>query len=882
MSEAWHALTADEVLKRLMTRREGLTDEEVRERLERYGPNELPTKKKSPLMMLLRQFTNFLIVILLAATAVSALLGEVIDAAVIAIIVVIMGVAGFAQEFKAEKALEAIKALASPRARVIRGGKVVEVEAREVVPGDILVLREGDRIAADARVIEAWNLEVDESPLTGESVPVSKDPDAVLDPDTPVAERKNMVFMGTHVVKGKGLAVVVATGASTELGKIAASLTEIKEERTLLERELDTLGKKIGVVILGISGIVFATSTLEGIPIIDSFLLAVSLAVAAVPEGLPAVATTVLAIGARRMAQRNVLVRSLSAIETLGACNVIASDKTGTITKGEMTVRRVWVGGSEYEVTGVGYEPRGEVRLIRGEGAPVERLAEYIIRHIAQDVQLVSEGGQWRVLGSPTEGAALVLAAKVLGLDAVRPDESIVKTIPFDRFRKRKTTVHRLDNGRYLVISSGAPEYVLALSNRVLVRESEVPLSESVRKEIMKYIESLASSGYRTYALAYKVMDSLPENDEAIEEGLVFMAVMGIIDPPREGVREAVEEVRKAGIKVIMITGDHRLTAAAIAKEIGLEVGEGSVLEGKELDRMSDDELYEVVDKVVVYARVTPEHKRRIVRALKRRGYVVAMTGDGVNDAPALKEADIGIAMGIRGTDVAKEAAQLIIQDDNFVTIVEAVRQGRIIYENLKKPINYLIPANIGEVATIFLSQAMLMPPALKPVQLLWINVTTDSLPALGLSVEPPEPDIMERPPRGREEKLLTNRKLGYMTLLGTLIGVVNIAIFRYLLPLGLTLARTAVFTAMAFSEFGRALAARSERISFLKLPWNHWLGAGLAASVALQLMAVYLPPLQAAFSTVALPAWVLVLALASALPVLVVDEVRKALRIEV
>ena len=882
----WHTMSISEVMESLKTSFKGLSNREVIERIKEYGYNELAEKKKSPLLLFIKQFLNFLILILIISALVAGFLGEVIDAAAIILIVLVMGIAGFVQEFRAEKAIEALKSLSAPHAVVIREGRKITVPARELVPGDILVLKEGDRVPADARLIETYELLVDESPLTGESIPVRKDHDIILGRDTPLPERRNMVFSGTHVISGKALAVVVATGMSTFLGSIAESLGEIEEKRTLLEEDLDKLGKKLGIVILGISGIVFMTSVfLSGYSFIDALLLAIALAVAAIPEGLPAVATSVLAIGAHRMAKKNVLVRELGAIETLGACDVIASDKTGTITKGEMTVREVFIGGKVLEVGGSGYEPRGPVQGINDPylGPLLKKVAEYLVRHIKEDVELIQKNGKWFISGSPTEGAALVFAVKVLGLeqlDKVRRD--LVKIYPFDRFRKRKTTVH-LEDGRYLVVSSGAPEMLLEISSRVDTGKGVEELTPDQRGKIIRHIDAMASRGFRTYAVAYKVTEKgeLPATPEEVEKDLIFTLVFGIIDPPREGVREAVEEVSKAGIKVIMITGDHKLTAMAVGRMIGLEFSEDMVIEGKDLDKLSDEEFEDICEKIVIYARVTPQHKRRIVQALRKKGHVVAMTGDGVNDAPALKEADIGVAMGIRGTDVAKEVSKLVIRDDNFVSIVEAVREGRIIYENLKKPINYLLPANIGEVTTIFLTQLAGLPPPLTAPQLLWVNVTTDALPAISLSAEPPEPDIMKRPPRRRKSSFITNRKLLYYTIIGSVIGIVNVLIFsRTLNLLGIAEARTLVFAAMAFSEFGRALAARSESRHFWSLPFNKWLLPALLASVALQLIAIYVPGFNEFFSAVPLPADVLGLAMLTALPVLLIDEARKSLRI--
>lgn len=890
---SWHSKEIHEVFRELDTTPEGLSSSEVEKRLAAYGLNELRGKPKSPLKLFLKQFTNLLILVLLVATLISGFLGELVDALAILLIVLIMGISGFLQEFRAEKAIEALKKLVVSEVKVFRDGKVAVVLSTELVPGDVVLLGEGDKVPADIRLIDSVDLKVDESPLTGESEPVLKDYSAVLPEDTGIHSRTNMLFMGTYIYSGKCRGVVVATGSRTELGKIAEKLGEIKEKKTLLEEELDRLGKKLGAIILCISVLVFGVSYLiAGEPLIASLLLAVALAVAAIPEGLPAIATSVLALGAYRMSKRNAIVRELGAIETLGACDIVASDKTGTITKGEMTVKKVWVNNSEFRVSGEGFEPVGEVTSDNSVNKAattreLERLAEYLVIHIGEDASLLHDDGIWRIKGSPTEGAALVFAHKVLGRERVenlKKDTGLVKVVPFDRFRKRKTTIHRLGNDEYLVITSGAPELILNISSQVLVDGSLKPLDDTMKKEINKYIESIASQGFRTYGLAYKLVKSnvLEQSIEEVEEGFTFLSVMGIIDPPREGVKEAVEELRRAGIKTVMITGDHRLTAEAIGRLIGL--GEGLVLEGKDLDNMSDAELEKVIDDVVILARVTPEHKRRVVKALQARGHVVAMTGDGVNDALALKEADLGIAMGIKGTDVAKEVSKLIIKDDNFVTIAAAVKEGRIIFENLKKPINYLLPANLGEIATILLAELAMLPSPLSPAQLLWINVTTDALPALALSAEPPEPDLMRRPPRKRQAPFLTNRKIAYFVLLGSLIGLVNLAMYVFALNayMDKDLARTLVFMAIGMSELGRALVSRSEKMHFWFKPFNKWFIPATMISLVLLLITIYVPQLSSAFKTVELPPELIILALLTSVPVVIVDELRKTLKIKI
>jgi len=886
VSTPWHSLTVEEVLQKVGSRLSGLTSSEVEERLRKFGRNELVAKKKSPLEMFVKQFANFLIGILLVATVISLILGEVIDATAILIIVLIMAIMGFLQEYRAERTLEALKKLAAPTCKVLRDGEEKVIDATEVVPGDILILSEGDRIAADARVVESIDLETDEAPLTGESTPVAKLANITLPPDTIVGDRKNMVFMGTYVVRGKGKAVVVATGMNTEFGRITKMVVEAEEEKTPLEVELDEFGKRIGTIILGICAIVFImTLFLEHIDVLDALMLAVALGVAAVPEGLPAIATAILAVGARRMAAKNALVRKLAAVEGLGACNVICSDKTGTITKAEMTVKVIKMLNTTYEVTGSGFEPKGEIKPVEGVSneADIHFLLELLAIHTSPDVKLVQEGGQWKIRGSPTEGAALVLAYKGLGEEGVKSaieKYRLVKTFPFDRFRKRKTTIHEY-GGKYLAVSSGAPEILLDISSSVRISGSEKEVSIDVKKRIIDYITELASNGYRTFGVAYRFIDHIPESSEDVERDLTFLTVLGIIDPPREGVKEAIESCRRAGIKVVMVTGDHKLTAIAVAKMIGLDVTEENVLEGKQLDAMSDEEFTKIVDRINVYARVTPEHKARIVKALKSKGYRVAMTGDGVNDAPALKMADIGVAMGIKGTEVAKEASQLVLLDDNFVTIVEAIKEGRVIFENLKKPINYLLTCNLGEVASVFGAELIGLPPILRPIHLLWINVTTDALPAIALGFEPPEPGLLERPPRSAKERFITNRKMVYYIVMGALLGGMVIALFNAMLPRGLAFAQTVAFTTLVLSEFGRSIVSRSENLNIWKIPSNKWLIPALLASLALQLVILY-TPVNIAFSAVPLPLETYLYIMIVPLVIIVVDEVRKLLKIRI
>jgi Ca2+-transporting ATPase len=817
----WHALRVEEVFQKLGTGPSGLSEGEAARRLREYGPNEIAEKRVSPIVMFLRQFKSFLVYILLAAAALSVLLGEVLDAVLIAAILVLMGFAGFLQEYKAERAVEKLKEMAAPRAKVVRGGAVQQVDARELVPGDIILLEEGDRVPADLRLIEAEELEVDESPLTGESVPVEKDPGAVLPPEAPVYERVNMAFMGTYVVRGKGKGVVVATGMSTELGKIAASLEEVEAERTLFEVELDRFGKWIGGVLLALCAAVLLLMVVRGGSPLDSLLTA----------------------AAARMAARNAIVRKLAAIETLGACNVICSDKTGTITRGEMSARRAFVDLRDLSLEGR-LEAGGDLLDSGSLGKLLWMCAMF------SDAEVEEVGGRVVVRGQPTEAALKELALRAGLRDGRYPR---LKTIHFDRIRKRKSTLHELPDGRVFVAVFGAPELLLERCTSIEVDGRVVPLTPEVREAVLRAIADYASKGYRTLGAAYRVGGrELAEAEvDEVERDLTFLAVLAISDPPREGVREAVEAARRAGIRVVMVTGDHELTAAAIAREIGLDAGE--VVSGAQLDRMSDEELELAAERVNVFARVTPNHKLRLVKALKERGYVVAMTGDGVNDAPALKAADVGVAMGVRGTDVAKEVSDLILADDNFVTIVEAVKQGRIIYENVKKPIDYLLSCNLGEVFAVMTAELLDLPTPLTAAQILWVNLVTDSLPAFALGLEPEEPGIMERPPRGKGERLITPARIAAYAAIGALTASLTVYMLRAFLPFGVKVARTAAFGVFTLGEVLRALAFRSERLPLVKLKTtNKLLFASVAAGAALSLAPVY-TPLAAVFDLVPL-----------------------------
>ncbi len=804
MSLSPYSEDKEKVLKELNTTAEGLNSEEVQRRLKQYGPNELKEKKRrTPLQMFLSEFKDIFILLLIFASVFSVAMGyyeytlplapgepprdlfeAFADSLIIIIIVVLVAVAGFVQEFRAEKAVEALKKLAAPKARVLREDKIVTVPSRELVPGDILVLESGDLVAADARLIESVELKNNEAVLTGESTPVNKDASAVLSPDVPVNDKRNMVFVGTHVIYGRGRAVVTSTGMNTEFGKIAELVQEAKEEETPLQKRLDSFAKRIAKVVVAVVAIIFAlevfdiattiwrhggTFQIEGL--IEAFMSSISLAVSAVPEGLPAVVTITLALGAREFVKRNAIVRKLSAAEGLGAVTVICSDKTGTLTKGGMTVRQIFLAGGErfIDVSGVGYEPKGEFQLNGKPLSPAEDSEASMLLKIGSLCNNAgleqNSNGAWTIIGDPTEGALIVATEKTpLTQKSLTEAYPRINEMPFTSERKCMSTIHLTPEKERIAFVKGAPEVILEKCTYLLENGEEKQLIAAERKEILRANEQMASSALRVLAMAYRKLP--PEladlNEETVENNLVFAGLVGMIDPPREEAIEANKKCQKAGIKAVMITGDHKLTAVAIAKEIGIMSDKSLVLTGTELDALDEKEFEKIVSDVAVYARVSPEHKLKIVEALEKKGEIVAMTGDGVNDAPALKKADIGVAMGITGTDVSKEAADVILTDDNFATIVKAVEQGRVIYDNIRKYARFLISCNFDELLVIGsfailggLFGAELFPIPMLPAMILWINLVTDGAPAISLAQDPPEGDVMNRKPRKPEEGIL-------------------------------------------------------------------------------------------------------------------------------
>lgn len=894
----WHCLLAGEVLHILEADPlEGLDPGKAVLRLAEVGPNQLKEQARASLFALFfEQFKDFMVMVLLVATGISWALGEVVDALTIVAIVILNAVLGFIQEFRAEKSMEALRKLTAPVAKVVRGGQEIQVQARDLVPGDLLVIETGDRLPADGRLLESHTLEIEEAALTGESIPVKKQADWLAHGDIPLGDRKNMVFMGTSVTRGRGLAAVVATGMDTEMGYIAGMIQEVEESETPLQQRLEQLGRWLVVACLGICAVVVATGVLRGESPYKMFLAGVSLAVAAIPEGLPAIVTVALAIGVQRMIRRNAVVRKLQAVETLGCATVICSDKTGTLTRNEMMVRAVWTGDALYDVEGDGYRPQGDFkrdgRSVNPPGEPdlSQTLQSSLLCSNAKLVRgkpptlslkrLIRTGSwnapsEWQVSGDPTEGALVVAAAKA-GYDqnwAHREWERILE-IPFESDRRRMTVATRDRKGNLILHLKGAPDSVLNLCDRYLLAGKAVPLSAAKKEEIAGVNEKLAGKALRVLGIAFRPVDSLgtEPDPESLESGMVFLGLVGMIDPPRPEVRKAVELAQGAGVRTVMITGDHPATAQAIAREMGILRKGDYTITGATLDTLADEDIEVLAPETSVYARVSPQHKLRIVRALKRRGDIVAMTGDGVNDAPAVKEADIGVAMGKTGTDVTKEASSMVLSDDNYATIVAAIEEGRAIYDNIRKFIRYLLSCNTGEVLTMFLAAVLGLPLPLIPIQILWVNLVTDGLPAMALGVDPPDPDVMRRPPRPPEEGVFA-RRLGYKILgRGILIGLGTLATFMYgwkLADGGLQEARTMAFATLVMAQLIHVFDCRSERRSIFEIGFfsNPYLVGAVALSVSMLLAAIYMPFMQPAFQTYPLSPgdWLLVLLAAGA-----------------
>jgi len=820
---------------------------------------------------------------------VSYLIGEHIDAYVIGIIVILNALLGFIQEYRADKAVESLKKLSAPKAHVMREDRVQEIDATQVVPGDILVLAEGDRIPADARLIEAMSLEVNESTLTGESTSAEKQTEILTDASLTIGDRKNMVFMNTVITRGRGTAVVIGTGMTTEIGLIAKSISEQKTPETPLQKKLGIVAKNLGIAALAISAAVFGLGIFRGGEIIEMFTAAVSLAVAAVPEGLPAVVTITLALGLKRMASANALIRKLPVVETLGSATVICSDKTGTLTKNEMTVQQIYTSENLILISGLGYDPEGEFtldskKITLSDSKSLDLTLRAGTMCTTANLYQDNDKG-WYINGDPTEGA-LIVSAQKSGMikDAMVKQHKHISELPFDSKRKMMSVIYELREKRIAYIK-GAPEIFLGKASHFYTDKGVKKLTAGDKEEIHKVLEAMSSKALRVLAVGYKY---LPEKDkyteEEVENDIVFVGLQAMIDPERTEAKAAIETCTRAGIRTIMITGDHGSTASAIAKNLGILTEGGKVITGKELDLMSDKELELAVKSTRVFARVSPEHKLKIVYALKKNGNIVAMTGDGVNDAPALKAADIGIAMGINGTDVAKDSADMVLADDNFASIVAAVEEGRGIFDNIRHFIRYLLSSNIGEVMAIFVAMLIGLPLPLIAVQILLMNLLTDGLPALALGVDPPVPKIMERPPRDPKEGAITKETWIFSLIVGLTMMVGTVGIFWINLDAGLNHARTLAFTTIVMFQMFNIFNARAVK-SILKDTYaifnNKALLLAIFGSVALQVLIVHTPLLQGYFETVSLSLMDWVAAVSVGFSVIVVIELKKLLTVQ-
>ncbi|BDI18871.1 magnesium-transporting ATPase [Nostoc cf. commune SO-36] len=903
----WHSLEVDKALDLLDSNADsGLTSQEIEQRLQKYGPNELEeTAGRSTWEILLDQFKNIMLLMLIGVALISGLIdlwgwrtgtlkpGEVPfkDTIAILAIVILNGILGYVQESRAEKALTALKKMTSPLVRVIRDTRLVEIAAKELVPGDVMLLEAGMQIAADGRLIEQSNLQVRESAMTGEAQSVNKQATLKLPEETDLGDRINLVFQGTEVIQGRAKVLVTNTGMTTELGKIATMLDAVETKPTPLQQRMTQLGNVLVTGSLILVAIVVVGGVIKdgGFKNIQELLeVSLSMAVAVVPEGLPAVITVTLALGTQRMVRQNALIRKLPAVETLGSVTTICSDKTGTLTQNKMVVQSVFTNNKTFRVTGQGYAPTGDFQLndqkISLEESP-EISALSVASAVCNDSVLQKEQGEWAILGDPTEGALLTLAGKA-GIEKDQWNSKLprVAEFPFSSERKRMSVISQvegiatgeassrgidpaiagfLQSEPYLMFTKGSPELILARCTQIHLGNDTGTITEAQRQQILAENDKMASKGLRVLGFGYKPLLEIPPegSDEASEQGLVWLGLVGMLDAPRPEVRAAVQECREAGIRPVMITGDHQLTARAIATDLGIAQEGDRVLTGQELQRMSDQELEQNVDLVSIYARVSPEHKLRIVQALQRRGRFVAMTGDGVNDAPALKQADIGIAMGITGTDVSKEASDMVLLDDNFATIVSATKEGRVVYTNIRRFIKYILGSNIGEVLTIAAAPLIgLGGVPLTPLQILWMNLVTDGLPALALAVEPPEPDVMQRPPFSPRESIFARGLGSYMIRIGIIFAIISIALMWWAYQhthapeyQGNPEAwKTMVFTTLCIAQMGHAIAIRSNnRLAIEMNPFsNVFVLAAVVVTTILQLMLVYVPPLRDFFGT--------------------------------
>lgn len=861
----WYQQSVKEVSEALNTNVEtGLTALEAKKRLEEFGPNEL-THKKGPglFQMFINQLKDYMIAILIIASIVSILVGEYTDSIIIIAIVIINAILGVSQEYRAEKALAALKKMSAPNAQVIRDGAALTVASSEVVPGDLVVLETGDYIPADVRLVKSINLKVEEAALTGESVPVDKHADATLQGDIGLGDQINSGFMSTIITYGRGTGIVTSTGMKTVMGGIATMIQDVPQEDTPLQKKLTQMGKLLGTACLVICGVVFLLGLLRGEDILKMFMTAISLAVAAIPEGLPAVVTIVLAIGMQRMVKRNAIMKKLHAVETLGGTTVICSDKTGTLTQNQMTIVKMYVPGMEMSVEGDGYKPSG---TIFSDAKPVKLYEEPAVRTLMEIQALCNDArlehltdnlrDEWHIAGDPTEGAMIVAAAKA-GIDRadINKQRPRLQEIPFDSERKLMTTFHQAEDGQFYSYTKGAPDILIKRCARIMRRDGSIePITQGDIDEILKQNHTLASHALRVLAMAFKPISQVPEQPSPArdENDLVFSGLVGMIDPPRAEAIEAIKVCKSAGIRVVMITGDYRDTAAAIARQLGIIDSEDQVLGGDDLNKLTDEGFSEAAKTVNVYARVSPEHKVNIVQAMKENGNITAMTGDGVNDAPALKRADIGIAMGITGTDVTKETADMIITDDNFASIVSAVEEGRVIYSNIRKFVFFLLSCNVGEILIIFVAMLLNWPIPLLPIHLLWINLLTDAFPALALGTEKKEPGVMRENPRDPKASIIDKSMIINISVQSTVMTIaVLVAFYIGWKTEGVTYGRTFALLTICISELIRAYSSRSEKNTVFEIGVfsNKSLNLATVGCLALLLIVALVPGLQEIFS---------------------------------